>query len=321
MDDAADSARIRSQRPAKSKVDPWRPLDVLVEVERDTSCQLRPSITVFLAGSECPFTCVFCDLWRFTIDEPTPVGAIPRQLEIALGSLEPDGVADSIKLYNASNFFERNAVPPQDLAAIAERLSSFRRVIVECHPRLVGDSCLRFAEMLTGRLEVAMGLETIHPIAQIGLNKQMTLDDFARAAKRLQDNGIGVRAFTLLSPPFVPARESVDWTVRTVRFAFEEGVTVVSIIPIRGGNGEMERLAELGLFVPPTLALLEEAMVRAVDTAGGVVLADLWDVERMAGCPICQEARVAHLVEMNRTGVVDSLVDCSACRSRTGEKG
>ena len=319
MSDAAQSERIRARRPQKPPVDPWRPLGSQVEEERGADGRMRDSLTVFLAGSECPFTCVFCDLWQYTLDQPTPPGAIPKQLEIVFESLGPDIVPDSIKLYNASNFFDRNAVPPQDLGEITDQLAGFRRVTVECHPRLVGESCFSFAENLEGELEVAMGLETIHPEASSRLNKQMTLSDFAQATRLLRVHGIGIRAFVLLSPPFVTQRESVEWTVRTVEFALEHDVGVVSVIPMRGGNGEMERLGELGLFEPPTLEMLEESMIRALGLSGGVVLADLWDVEALAACPICRDERLSHLREMNRMGTVGAAVDCPSCR--VGERG
>ena len=35
--------------------------------------------------------------------------------------------------------------------------------------------------MINGRLEIAMGLETVHPEVLRRLNKRMTLDDFERA--------------------------------------------------------------------------------------------------------------------------------------------
>lgn len=318
MSDAAESARIRALRPQKSPVDPWHPLDVQVESERRADGRLGKWVTVFLAGSECPFTCVFCDLWQYTFDEPTPAGAIPRQLEIALESVERDPAVDSIKLYNASNFFDKNAVPSQDLETIADQLAGFQRVTVECHPRLVGDSCLRFAARLDGELEVAMGLETVHPDAISRFYKQMDLDDFVAATEMMRDAGISVRAFVLLSPPFVPRRESVEWTVRTVDFALTNGVGVVSVIPVRGGKGEMERLGALGLFEPPTLEMLEEAMTRALALRGGVVLADLWDLETFSACPVCRDARLARLREMNLTGKIGSAMDCANCGAGTG---
>ena len=139
-------------------------------------------MTVFLTGSECPFTCVFCDLWRQTLDGPTPAGAIPSQLDRVLAELTALEEGATIKLYNASNFFDRRAVPRSDWPAIAERLTGFERVVVECHPRLVDDSCLEFAALLAGRLEVAMGLETARVEVLARLNKKMTLEDFDRAA-------------------------------------------------------------------------------------------------------------------------------------------
>ena len=39
-----------------------------------------------------------------------------------------------VKLYNAGSFFDPNAVPREDHAAIASRLEGFERVVVESHP-------------------------------------------------------------------------------------------------------------------------------------------------------------------------------------------
>ena len=39
--------------------------------------------TIFLAGRECPWRCVMCDLWRETTEADTPPGAIPHQIEAA----------------------------------------------------------------------------------------------------------------------------------------------------------------------------------------------------------------------------------------------
>jgi radical SAM enzyme (TIGR01210 family) len=303
-------------RPAKPAIDPWKPIDVLVEEERLPDGTPASCLTVFLAGAECPFTCVHCDLWRFTLDGPTPPGALPSQLEQALASRMGEPLPEAIKLYNAGNFFDPRAVPPGDLPRLAARLAPFRRVTVESHPRLVGEACTQFAGSLSGRLEVAMGLETVHPDALPRLNKQMTLRQFDAAVAFLQHHGIGTRAFVLLSPPFVPARESVEWAVRSVEHALSLGVDVVSLIPMRGGDGELHRLADQGVLEPPSLETFDQAMEECLGLGRGVVLADLWDVERMTGCVACRRQRVAHLHEMNRSGRVGSRVTCSRCGPR-----
>jgi radical SAM enzyme (TIGR01210 family) len=310
---SAEDRRIRSLRSQKPPVDPWRPLGVEREVERTRRGRVE-TLTVFLAGAECPFTCVFCDLWRFTVDEPTPEGAIPVQLERALadaGNVSPGSV---IKLYNASNFFDRRAVPAVDLPKIAGMLGGFERVIVECHPRLVGEEVMTFWELVGGRLEVAMGLETVHPGALPRFNKKMSREEYDRAAAFLRSNGIPHRAFVLLGAPFVPPRESVDWTIVSAAYALDRGSELVSIIPVRGGNGELERLGAEGAFKQPSLADAETALARALALPGsGVVQLDLWDLARLSECDVCFAERRERLHQMNLSGKTLTEVDCTSC--------
>ena len=70
-------------------------------------------------------------------------------------------------------------------------------------------------------------------------------------------------------------------------------MSVLAIIPARGGNGEMERLEKLGHFTPPTLTGLEDAVDRCLHLAPTVVTADLWDAHRIATCAACCRRRGA----------------------------
>ena len=292
-----------------------------VDLERGPGGESTPSATVFLTGAECPFTCVFCDLWRYTIDGPTPAGALPAQLSAALeqlpGLLREAGLdrCDQLKLYNASNFFDRHAVPEADLEPIARLAGGFRRVVVECHPRLVDERVRRFADRLPGRLEVAMGLETAHPVALSRLGKQLTLEQFDRAAERLRADGVDLRVFVLVGVPFVPAAEQARWVSESVRHAARAGARSVALIPVRGGNGELERLREVGQFEPPSLRLLEESLAGGLHAAEGsvAVQVDPWDLDQVAsGCESCRDVRVAAIRKMNRTGVPRRTV-CGDC--------
>ena len=278
---------------------------------------LERALTIFLAGAECPFTCSFCDLWRYTIDGPTPPGALPKQIDETLASLDVASVA-RIKLYNASNFFDRRAVPLEDLPRIAESCGHFGGVTVESHARTINREAVAFAHRLEGagggRLEVAIGLETIHPRACADLNKRLDRDRFDRAASFLTEHGIDLRVFVLLGVPGIPAAESIEWTVRSAEHAARQGAALVSIIPLRGGNGEMERLSALGLFAPPTLRELESALEPCIGWKNTVVTVDLWDVERLDACPSCREQRVERLRRLNVTGSAEPPVQCLACR-------
>jgi radical SAM enzyme (TIGR01210 family) len=314
---ASRSARDRyvlERRGPRPVHDPWRRQGLIVEDERDASGGRVRIATVLLTGRECPWRCAMCDLWRYTIGEDTPPGAIPSQVAAARAALGDERVAvTGMKLYNAGSFFDPRAVPEADYDGVAAALAGLSRVIVESHPALVAQRGARVDRVLASldrlhdatssppQLEVAMGLETAHPDALDRLNKGFTVDGFRKAADALADRGVALRVFLLIAPPFVPAADQDDWLLRSIDAAFSCGAAVVSLVPTRPGNGAMEALAEAGAFRAPTLDDIERslalALVRA--PAGGRVFVDLWDVDRFADCPQCLGARRERLHAMN----------------------
>lgn len=306
---------IVSRRAERRRLDPRRAVASFVEEERSDSGEVVPVATVFLTNRECPWRCVMCDLWQNTLTESVPVGAIPEQIDQALAETTAGGPEPrQIKLYNSGSFFDPRAIPRDDYPAIAQRVGRFERVIVECHPSLVGEEVLRFRDRLAGRLEVAMGLETAHPVVLEKLNKGMTLDDFARAAEFLLRHGVALRAFVLVRPPFLPEEaEARHWAKRSIDFAFDCGASVVSLIPTRGGNGAMEALEARGQFSPPRLADLEAAADYGVGLQRGRVFADLWDLEKFSQCADCCDARRQRLRRMNLEQRLEAPVRCETC--------
>lgn len=302
---------LRARRPPRPAIDPWRPLGFSREEERLVDGTRLQSLTVFLAGSECPFTCSFCDLWRFTFAEPTPPGALPAQLRQALDESAFASRGAQLKLYNASNFFDNRAVPPSDEPALIELLSPCARVVVECHPRLIGRRALAFGERLPGRLQVAMGLETVHPEVLPRLNKRATLDDFARAADELSRHEIGWRAFVLVGLPFVPPAEAAEWAARSTAWAFEHGAEHVSLIPLRD-SGELTHLVESGELTLPSLRVVEDAFDRCREL-GEVVSVDPWDLDELTTCPACRQARRERLERINLSGRGEPPILCESC--------
>lgn len=320
-------SEIESLRGPKSAVDASRPVGVMRETEATAGAasalsrmpDLAEVISVFLSGGECALRCTMCDLWRHTLDGPTPIGALPRQLHLALDEVATardrsqlavmgDGAPPApwqrwIKLYNSSNFFDPRSVPREDWPAIAAAVTRFDRVIVENHPRWIDHQVARFAGLLGGRLEVAMGLEAADDATLRLLNKRMTLSDFEAAAGRLQADGIDLRVFVLLQPPGCPAERATQLVLDTLRWAQRVGARHASVIPTRGGNGMMEQLTAEGLFNPPTATALEATLVAALRLESAmVVTADLWDWERLRGhCDLCRAARRDRMELMNRT--------------------
>jgi radical SAM enzyme (TIGR01210 family) len=303
---------IRARRGERNVVDPKRPYGFFVEEECTESGESAAVATVFLTNLECPWTCLMCDLWKNTLTREVPPGAIPRQIDFALNAMPP---ARQIKLYNAGSFFDPRAIPPGDYHSIAERLRQFERVIVECHPVFVNESAVRFRDLLAGKLEVAMGLETAHPSVLEKLNKGLTLERFKSAAAFLRRHDIAIRTFILLQPPFLKPTEALDWTQRSIEFSFDAGAELAAVIPTRMGNGALESLAACGAFSEPTLSTFEAAMDNALALKRGRVVADLWDIQRFSKCSHCLAARRERLHQMNLRQVIRPRVTCPVCET------
>jgi len=206
---------IVSSRGKKNPVDHGKPYAWLVEKERTVSGNIEDIAIIFLTNRECTFHCLMCDLWKNTTANSVPAGAIPDQIEWALGQLP---AVKHLKLYNSGSFFDTGAIPAKDYKRIAAIVKHFETVIVECHPKLITEKCIAFRDMLKPELQVAMGLETANPEILQKLNKRMTIADFANSVIYLKKHGILSRAFVLLKPPFLSESDGIFWAERSIDF-------------------------------------------------------------------------------------------------------
>lgn len=309
---------ILSRRGVRNIVSGQRPYAVLRESERNVVGQLAEVATIFLTNRECPWKCFMCDLWRNTLEESLSAGQIPAQIrwafrQLAVPVAETDRGGMQLKLYNSGSFFDPKAIPPADYSAIADLVRGFERLVVECHPRLIGHRFREFSAQCSTPLEVAIGLETAHPAALKALNKGFDVDDFQRAAESLGQAGVALRAFLLVNPPFVPREEAREWTQRSVRFARAAGSSVVCLIPTRQTETFTKDALPDGKWLPTTLRQLEDALDDALADAGGRVFVDTWDLEAFGRCDHCLPARAKRLRWINETQVNRPRIKCDFC--------
>lgn len=279
-----------------------------VEKERTRSGNVEDVGTIFLTNKECPFQCLMCDLWKNTTDQPVPLGTISAQIEYALERMPQ---VKHLKLYNSGSFFDSGAIPRKDYMAIANLLKDFETVIVESHTHFIDERVLHFRDMLNAELQVAIGLETVHPEILSLLNKRMSTDGFRKAVLFLKQNGIETRAFILHQLPFLSVEEGTEWSKKSIDFAFDTGVECCILIPLRAGNGAMDSLQQKGEFQLPTIASLECALEYGIGLNKGRVFADLWDLKIFSECDKCFEQRKQRLNWMNLKQEIPSQVHCN----------
>ncbi|WP_147869049.1 hypothetical protein [Stieleria maiorica] len=261
-------------------LDPSRPYAFLNEREPARDAHGQRSVatvaTVFLTASRCPIGCSMCDLHRNTLPGPSQPGAIPDQIRHAQTRLKS---SNWIKLYNSGNFFDPSSIPPRDYAEIGQICAGYDRVIIENHPRFGARRHEAFRDLISGTLEVAVGLETVQPRILNRLGKQMSRDDFDRYASFLRWRQIDLRVFLIVGAPQLSVKESLRWARLSVRHAIHSGARHISLIPARSGhgwNGMAESLPEIDL---EHLAELYDDSLTDLGTTACLSV-DLWDIDR-----------------------------------------
>ena len=289
---------------------------VLLETEPDQNGHPIQTGTIFLINRECPWTCVMCDLWQHTTVKPLPIGHVPRQIKQAIARLKTEAVEPirHIKLYNSGSFFDVGAIPLEDYDGIASLLDEFDRVIVECHPKLIGAHTLEFASMLQPKLEIAIGLETASDDILRRLNKRFTLSDYEQACALLNEHSIDHRAFVMIQPPFVHPNQTQELCLKSVQTAFACGAACVAIIPTRITTGAMEALRQSGDLHPLSLEQVESCFDVALDLKLGRLWLDLWDLEHLQTCSACFAHRKSRIETMNATQSIIPKTTCISCQ-------
>jgi len=303
-----DNKWVISHRGKKTPVDPFKPYNYFIEKERTVSGTVEDVSTILLTNNECPFRCLMCDLWKNTTDKPVPEGAIPEQIEYALSHLP---VTKHLKLYNSGSFFDTRAITKNDYKKIAGLVENFKTIIVESHPAFINNNTLLFRDLIKPKLQVAIGLETVHQEVLQKLNKKMKLSDFERSVRFLSSNGISSRAFVLLRPPFLSESEGVSWAKKSIHYAFRTGVTSCTVIPVRSGNGALDALAANNYFEQPDIRSLEEVIEYGIELNEGLVFSDLWDIDSFSSCSKCLERRKKRLLQMNLNQILYPQIGCS----------
>ena len=138
-----------------------------------------------------------------------------------------------------------------------------------------------------GQLEVAIGLETVHP------------QRFRNSSTNVSPSPISKTQQTLFKEPrhgfacFFAPETSVSHRIRRrssgpnvrIDLAFDSDAGVCCIIPTRAGNGAMEDPdCASGDYAPPTLRSLETVQEYGLSLRRGRVFGDLWDLEKFYTC-------------------------------------
>jgi radical SAM enzyme (TIGR01210 family) len=194
--------------------------------------------------------CSMCGYWDDTNPE---IGKeeLKKQIETFLKEF-PKG--DVLKIFTSGSFFDPLEVDPGiQLYTIEEVLKGYGYLIVESRPEYI-PKVVTELKRFSGRIQVAIGLEsTDDDVLKYSVNKNYDFEDFKAASALLHENGISVRAYLLLKPPFLTEEEAIEDSIKSAR-ALVPFTDFISINPMNIQKGTLvEKMYREGNYRPPWL--------------------------------------------------------------------
>jgi radical SAM enzyme (TIGR01210 family) len=211
---------------------------------------LEDCLTAIITTRGCYWRkCYMCSYWsesRALSDE-----FLKSQLDEILDKL---GEIRILKVFTSGSFLDEREIPAELRTYFLDRCRELgvEKLIIESRPEFIDSKKLKDFRGL--QVEVGIGLETANDfIREHCINKGFSFSDFARAAEILKREGLRVKCYLLLKPPFLSEREAInDLLESTEKVRNLADVISINLTNIQKGT-LVERLLERGLYRPPWL--------------------------------------------------------------------
>lgn len=232
-------------------------------------------------------------------------------------------------VYNEGSLFNEDEMPSIAREHIFRRLneiSGINHVIFEARPEHLSQENLRVMRRLIPNkgIEIGIGLESSNEyVRQICLNKGFHARDFLKAVELLRIYGVNSLAYVSLKPPFLSERFAIDDSVRTIKWAFNHGINVVSLEPVSVQKFTLIHLLyKMNIYRPPWIwsvftVVSQVGQLGLVRIGGGEFYPSPFIYTH--NCPLCNEAGVNTIESYNSSndmGVITSFFkdSCSNCK-------
>jgi len=235
-----------------------------------------------------------------------------------------------ICIYNAGSFLNDNEIPPIAREHIYKKLSSIkqiRHVIFETRPEYLSSDKLEVMKSILDdkRIEIGFGLESSNEyVRQMCLNKGYKIEEFLSGVKLLKKHGIFSLAYVLQKAPFLSESVAIDDAVTSIKWAFENGVDVVSLEPVSvQKNTLIHLLYSVEKYRPPWIW----SVLKVISQVGNLGLVRIGGFEFFPppsvcthNCTVCNEVCINSIEDYNATNdmniVTSTLaINCENCKA------
>jgi radical SAM enzyme (TIGR01210 family) len=185
-----------------------------------------------------------------------------------------DGI-EYLKIFTSGSFLDPGELSNNSIKKILKEVpDNVKRLQIESRPEFIKEGVLqKIKKSLDGELEIGIGLESANDRIRDSINKGFSFDNFKKAVKICKKNGVLVKAYLLLKPPFLTEKEALEDAKESIKKAEKSGADRVSINPMNIQRGTLvERMWKSGEYRPPRLWSVVEVLKWASENASIPVL-------------------------------------------------
>ncbi|MDR3282583.1 MAG: archaeosine biosynthesis radical SAM protein RaSEA [Candidatus Methanoplasma sp.] len=222
-----------------------RPVDAMVVILRTNGCCWAKT------GG-----CSMCGYRQASLGGVTEED-LNKQLDSALSAYKDEPF---VKIYTSGSFLDECEIPLSIRERAFREFEGCERILFESRPEFVTEDVVK---TLPRNATVALGLESSDPaVLERSINKGFTPDDVRRAGNLVKKEGLSVRTYLILKPPFLSESEAIADAVSSALFA-DAFSDEISVNPLNVQRGTLtERLWKNGELRSPWIWSLFDVMER-----------------------------------------------------------
>ncbi|MCZ7393233.1 MAG: archaeosine biosynthesis radical SAM protein RaSEA [Candidatus Methanoperedens sp.] len=215
------------------------------------------SLTIIFQTQGCRWNnCTMCGYVYDSAQKPPSHDELMKQFEYAMSRCKDDEFI--VKIFTSGSFLDDGEIAPETRKEMLSRLRAdlrVKKVIAETRPEYVTKEKLSESIAALGkRFEVAVGLETTNDmIRKDCINKGFSFSDFMRASEVAGKEGVTVKAYLLLKPPFLSEGVAINDMINSIHdVAPYAGTISINLCNVQKGT-LVDEMFERGDYRPPWL--------------------------------------------------------------------
>jgi radical SAM enzyme (TIGR01210 family) len=267
------AVRVKSLMPSRERdTNGNEPVSMWNELDRLRGTKEETSVVIFRTRGCSWYDFTSCSMCGYFNDVNTKVTSenLKTQIDKAYEFMEKTKI---LKIFTSGSFLDRREIPEEVFDYFMKRMSDkVEKLLVESRTEYVTQKTMDSIKKYGIDTRIAIGVESSNDlIVKNNVNKGTNFSKFKSAAEIVKSNGLELRTYLLLKPPFISEDDAVNDAIQSVRdcapFSNDISVNPMNIQK----NTLVEKLWKRGEYRPPWLWSVARVLLETTDVNSDVI--------------------------------------------------